>query len=148
MGEGRVRSFRWLFEMDPASFEEPIEEETPPPKPRASRKKVQLVPLEDSGEVPPPPAPKKRARKKLTEEDSEPAQIAFNSTKGDVSFSARKRAKQVEVAEPPSPAPLQRQPRATQAKAPPTPGLYEMLHEHLSARGAEKSQRWSQFLVA
>ena len=38
------------------------------PKQRA-RKKVQLVPLEDSGEVPPPPAPKKRARKKLTEEN-------------------------------------------------------------------------------
>ena len=124
------------------------------PKQRA-RKKVQLVPLEGD-EPAPAPAPKKRApRKKLTEEDSEPAQIAFNSTKGDVSFSARKRAaKQVEVAEPPSeappsPAPLQRQPRApTQAKAPSTPGLYEMLHEHLSARGAERSQRWNQFLVA
>ena len=153
MGEGRARSFRWLFEMEPASFEEPLEEEAPPPKPRASRKKVQLVPLEGD-EPAPAPAPKKRARKKLTEEDSEPAQIAFNSTKGDVSFSARKRAaKQVEVAEPPSeappsPAPLQRQPRATQAKAPPTPGLYEMLHEHLSSRGAERPQRWSQFLVA
>ena len=137
--------------MDSPISEPTIVEEAP--KQRA-RKKVQLVALEGDDE--PAPAPKKRApRKKLTEEDSEPAQIAFNSTKGDVSFSARKRAaKQVEVAEPPSeappsPPPLQRQPRApTQVKAPSTPGLYEMLHEHLSARGAEKSQRWNQFLVA
>ncbi len=131
--------------MDSPTSEEPIAEEAPK---RRARKKVELVALE--GEE---PAPKRRARQKLTEENSEPKSVSFKSTKGDISFSARKRAK-AEVAEapiepPPSPPPLQRQPRApTQVKAPPTPGFYEQLHEHLSARGAQKSQRWGQFLIA
>ena len=138
--------------MDSPLSDAPVVEEAP----QRARKKVQLVSLEGG----PAPAPKKRApRKKLTVEESEPAQIAFKSTKGDVSFSARKRAaKQVEIAEvpptveapsnvaSPPPPPLARQ--QGKVKAPPTPGLYDMLHEHLSARGAERSQRWSQFLVA
>ena len=96
------------------------------------------------------PAPK-RARQKLTEENSAPKSVSFKSAKGDISFAARKRAKQVEVAEPPpeAPSPPQRQQRvSTQAKAPPTPGLYALMDEHLSARGAERSQRWGQFLIA
>ena len=110
---------------------------------RRTRKKVELVALE--GEEP----PKRRARQKLTEENSEAKSVSFKSAKGDISFSARKRAKQLEVEPPleaPPPQPLQRQP--TQVKAPPTPGFYEQLHEHLSARGAQNSQRWGQFLIA
>ena len=130
--------------MDSPTSEEPIVEEAPK---RRARKKVELVALE--GEEP-APAPKKRARKKLSDEESEPASIAFKSAKGDVSFSARKRAVKFETPEaPPSSPPLQRQTRApTRVKAPPTPGFYEQLHEHLSARGDQKSQRWGQFLIA
>jgi hypothetical protein len=146
------------------SHEEPVAEivEAPPKRQRVVRKKVELVSLE--GEEEAAPAPKK-TRKKLTEEESEPASVSFKSAKGDVSFSARKRAKP-EAAPPPepepAPAPLVRVPPAkapalrpvragpqpTRVKAPPTPGLYDMLHEHLSARGAERSQRWGQFLIA
>ena len=125
---------------------EPIEEEAPK---RRTRKKVELVAL---GEEPAPDAaPKRRTRQKLTEENSEPKSVSFKSAKGDISFTARKRAKQeppLEAPPPeaPPPPPLQRQP--TRVKAPPTPGFYEQLHEHLSARGAQNSQRWGQFLIA
>ena len=153
--------------MDSAiSQEEPVAEivEAPPKRQRVVRKKVELVSLEAEEEEA-APAPKKTS-KKLTEEESEPASVSFKSAKGDVSFSARKRAKPPEAAPPsepePAPAPLVRVPPAkapalrpvragpqpTRVKAPPTPGLYDMLHEHLSARGAERSQRWGQFLIA
>ena len=136
--------------MDSPTSEEPVIEEAPK---RRARKKVELVALEGE-EEPVAPAPKKRARKKLSDEESEPASIAFKSAKGDVSFSARKRAVKFETPEappeaPPSSPPIQRQTRApTRVKAPPTPGFYEQLHEHLSARGDQKSQRWGQFLIA
>ena len=133
-----------------------------PKRQRAVRKKVELVSLE--GEEP-APAPKK-TRKKLTDEESEPASVSFTSAKGDVTFSARKRAKPPQAAPspepPPVPPPLVRvppakapaphppraRPQPTRVKAPPTPGLYDMLHEHLSARGAERSQRWGHVRIA
>ena len=144
--------------MEPASSEAVFEE-----APKRPRKKVQLVSLEDAEEAPAPP--KKRVRKKLPEEETEPTSVAFTSAKGAVSFSARKKAAKVaeveaKVAEmeAPPPQPLVRQqaqppqvrvqPQQVRVQAPPTPGLYDMLHEHLSSRGAERSQRWSQFLVA
>lgn len=151
--------------MDSAiSQEEPVAEIVEaPPKRKVVRKKVELVSLEAGEEAAPAP---KKTRKRLAEEESEPASVSFKSAKGDVSFSARKRAKPPEAAPPPepepAPAPLVRVPPAkapalrpvragpqpTRVKAPPTPGLYDMLHEHLSARGAERSQRWGQFLIA
>ena len=151
--------------MDSAiSQEEPVAEIVEaPPKRKVVRKKVELVSLEAEEEAAPAP---KKTRKRLAEEESEPASVSFKSAKGDVSFSARKRAKPSEAAlplePPPAPAPLVRVPPAkapalrpvragpqpTRVKAPPTPGLYDMLHEHLSARGAERSQRWGQFLIA
>ena len=134
--------------MDSASSDEPIVEEVAP---KRRTKKVQLVPLGEE----PAPAPPKRRRTKLTDENSEPASVAFKSARGDVSFPARKRAKPKAEAPPeaplpeapPPPAPLRRQ-GPTRVQAPPTPGLYDLLHEHLSARGAERSQRWGQFLAA
>ena len=149
--------------MDSASSQEPVVEIVEAPKrQRVVRKKVELVSLEWEE---PAPAPKK-TREKLTDEESEPAIVSFTSAKGDVTFSARKRAKPPDAAPPPeSPpvaAPLVRVPPAkapalhpararqqpTQVKAPPTPGLYDILHAHLSARGAERSQRWEQFRIA
>ena len=139
--------------MEPVSSEASAEgfEEVPA---KRSRKKVQLVSLEAEPEQ---AAPKKRVRKKLPEEETEPTSVAFTSAKGAVSFSARKKAKVPEVEakvaemEAPPPQPLvrhQAQPQQIRVQAPPAPGLYDMLHEHLSSRGAERSQRWSQFLVA
>ena len=150
--------------MDSAiSQEEPVAEIVEaPPKRKVVRKKVELVSLEAEEEAAPAP---KKTRKRLAEEESEPSSVSFKSAKGDVSFSARKRAKPEAAPAPepePVPAPLERVPPAeapalrpvrarhqpTRVKAPPTPGLYDMLHEHLSARGAERSQRWGQFLIA
>ena len=87
--------------------------------------------------------------------EGEPRSVSFKSAKGEVSFTARSRKKNLPDPEPvlekeEEETPQVRQPRRQQSvpKAPETPGMYDAIHEHLNTRAERHSQRWGEFLIS
>ena len=104
-------------------------------------KKVSLEPL--STDLPPVLIPElEKPKRKRMKPEGEPKSVAFKSSKGDVSFTARSRKKL------PDPEPvLQDIEDAPKQEAQEPPGLYGMMHEHLNTRANRRVSAWQEFNI-
>ena len=100
-------------------------------------KKVSLEPIEPPVLIPELEKPKRKRAKP----EREPKSVAFKSAQGEVSFTARSRKKLPEPVLQDIETPKQEVPQQE------SPGLYELMHEHLNTRSNRRMNAWQEFNI-